>query len=341
MPAEVLERTRTFSSEAIRYEISRRLSFDEFSRFRALQQSNRRRGEIMRHWGLGRATHVFNVLGEGGALLQAAREKGIPVLSDIIIALSTNRIEREEFEAFPDWGPAPVDLTACVEDGIDPTRHLLETTDIFVCPSMFVADDLERNWSVPRETIRVVPYALSAAWFTVQSRPRPGRILFVGSADRRKGVHYLAKAANLLRARGRCYEFRVAGGVYDVVRYHPEAATLNFLGRIPRVAITEEFAAADVFVLPSLAEGSATVVYEALAAGVPVVTTHAAGSVVRDGVEGHIVPERDPEALADAIESIVEDRIVRARMAQYAAETAHDFTWDNYRKRLCDLVKSL
>ena len=50
-----------------------------------------------------------------------------------------------------------------------------------------------------------------------------------------------------------------------------------------------------MFVLPSLAEGSAEVTYEAIAAGVPVVTTRAAGSVVRDGIEGRIVPERDPD----------------------------------------------
>ena len=99
----------------------------------------------------------------------------------------------------------------------------------------------------------------------------------------------------------------MAGGVTRASRSSRSAGGLDFLGRVPRERIHEEFAAADVFVLPSSAEGSAEATYEALAAGVPVVTTPAAGSVVRDGIEGRVVPERDPFALADAIAEIVED----------------------------------
>jgi len=60
--------------------------------------------------------------------------------------------------------------------------------------------------------------------------------------------------------------------------------SLSFLGRVPRDRIHEEFQTADLFVLPTLAEGSAEVTYEALAAGLPVITTKSAGSVVRDGI---------------------------------------------------------
>jgi glycosyltransferase involved in cell wall biosynthesis len=87
-------------------------------------------------------------------------------------------------------------------------------------------------------------------------------------------------------------------------------------------------------VLPSLAEGSAETTYEALACGVPVVTTLEAGSVVRDGIEGRIVPSRDPEALASAIAEIVQDRQKRERMSRAARERARDYTWERYGERL-------
>jgi glycosyltransferase involved in cell wall biosynthesis len=58
-----------------------------------------------------------------------------------------------------------------------------------------------------------------------------------------------------------------------------------------------------VFVFPSICEGSATVTYEALASGIPVIATPNTGSVVRDGIDGHIVPMRNPEAIAQSIES--------------------------------------
>ena len=96
-----------------------------------------------------------------------------------------------------------------------------------------------------------------------------------------------------------------------------------------------------MLVLPSLAEGSAGATYEALAAGVPVVTTPAAGSVVRDGIEGRIVPERDPVALADAIAEIVEDRDKRARMSVAARERARDYTWERYGERLVGALRSV
>ena len=96
-----------------------------------------------------------------------------------------------------------------------------------------------------------------------------------------------------------------------------------------------------MFVLPSLAEGSAEATYEALAAGVPVVTTRAAGSVVRDGIDGRIVPERDPVALADAIAEIVEDRDKRARMSEAARERARDYTWERYGERLVGALQTL
>jgi glycosyltransferase involved in cell wall biosynthesis len=125
------------------------------------------------------------------------------------------------------------------------------------------------------------------------------------------------------------------------VAQQPLCRNLVFLGRVPRERIHEEFAAADVFVLPSLAEGSAEATYEALAAGVPVVTTPAAGSVVRNGIEGRLVAERDPFALADAIAEIVEDRDKRDRMSVAARERARDYTWERYGERLVGALRSL
>jgi glycosyltransferase involved in cell wall biosynthesis len=103
---------------------------------------------------------------------------------------------------------------------------------------------------------------------------------------------------------------------------------------VPRAQIHEEFQRADVFVLPSLAEGSAEVTYEAMAARLPIVTTAAAGSVARDGVEGQIVAERDSAALATAIDEIVQNREVRERMAGAARQRARDYTWERYGERL-------
>ncbi len=116
---------------------------------------------------------------------------------------------------------------------------------------------------------------------------------------------------------------------------------MNFLGRVPRSEMCRQYASADVFVLPSLAEGSAESIYEAMACGLPIVTTVSAGSVVRHGVEGLIVPERDPNALATAIQQIVEDRDLRERMSIAARERARDYTWGGYGTRLIGALNSI
>jgi len=292
-------------------------------------------GEHMIRAGYGAATHVYSLFGEGGPFLTEARRRGLRVIVEVYIALSADTIVRAEARAFPGWSgrlsPGPMVSRSARAHG----ELLLTASDTFVCPSEFVRDDLVAVAGVAREKTVVVPYTVGEPWLAIDNRPEPGQVLFAGTADLRKGIHYLATAADRLRARRR-YRFRVAGHAEPEVTGQPVCRALEFLGRVPRTQIHREFAAADLLVLPSLAEGSAGVTYEALGAGLPVVTTRAAGSVVRDGIEGLIVPERDPDALASAIEAIVEDRPRRERMAAAARERAREFTVDKFAGRLAE-----
>lgn len=335
-PADVLARTHTDAWATLRYEWHARRETSARARRELTTQAFVDTGKRMAGWGLGDATHLFNIFGYGGELVEQANARGIPVLSDIVIALSTRRITLDEYERFPEWGPPPPDPEYSEIEGYNFDRHLLSTTDIFVCPSAFVADDLVDNWGIDRSRTRIAPYALKSDWFSLEPRPVPGRVLFVGSAERRKGIHYLAFASQIA---GKDLEFRVAGHVDEQIRSKPQADRLNFLGRVPRDLIQDEFATADVFVLPTLAEGSATVVYEAMAAGLPVVTTKAAGSVIRDGIDGLIVPERDPDALAEAIEWIVGNRELRQSMSEAARENARNWGWETYAASLRQIVQ--
>jgi glycosyltransferase involved in cell wall biosynthesis len=114
---------------------------------------------------------------------------------------------------------------------------------------------------------------------------------------------------------------------------------VRFLGPLRRPDFLKELRSSSVFVLPTLAEGSASVIFEALCSGVPVVTTRSAGSVVTDGKEGRIVPERDPEALAEAVREIVSDRELRASMSAQALRTAADYTEDRWQERLVQALQ--
>ena len=148
------------------------------------------------------------------------------------------------------------------------------------------------------------------------------RILFVGLLTPRKGVVDLLTASRLLHERGVEHELLLLGGTPDE---GPDAESqvhaalddrVTLLGTRAPQDMPAAFAEADIFCLPSWWEAMPLSVLEAMAAGLPVVAS-AVGDVARavvDGSTGYIVPVRDPHALANALEPLIKDADLRARM---------------------------
>jgi glycosyltransferase involved in cell wall biosynthesis len=136
--------------------------------------------------------------------------------------------------------------------------------------------------------------------------------LFAGGDALRKGLHYLGEAASLLKKEISELDVRVAGALPDKVTQHTICKDLHFLGKLTSEQMKEEYLSADCFVLPSLSEGFAGVVAEAIGAGCPVVVTKESGSPVVHEREGLVIPSKNPQAIADAITRIVSDRDFRS-----------------------------
>lgn len=307
---------------------------------------NKMFGGRMIEWGTGDANVVYGMYGSGVPFWRHARERGLKVAVDMYITPLYCRIIAQEQEAYPDWED-PAEGSASDLELIDClSREVIETADLLLCPSQNVLDDVNIFAGELSPSIEVVPPATVVPYgikvgHVVRGSPTPGRILFAGGADLRKGIQYLAKTAASIAGSPKHYEFRIAGMVSERIRRHPETHALNFLGHLSKERLDEEFRTADVFVLPTLAEGSATVVHEALAAGVPVVTSRCAGSVVTHGKDGLIIADRDSDALANAIEKIVQDRSLRDAMSESAIETAADFDEGPWSKRLVEALMTL
>ncbi len=331
IPPSVLSKTVSFGWPALRYEFDKLVARgDADQRERALSEFGVRLAYAMAERGFGNATHLYTMWGDVTPMLQAARKLGIRTVTEIYSMPTGAAIVAQERQRYPGFD---IGMTNdALERAYTWIRRVLSLSDLLVVPSEAVQKDLAKNFGVNVARCKLVPYAVSKTWFVVQNRPRIGQILFVGSAVLGKGIHTLGEAAKILGA-GQ-YSFHVAGGVPESVRTHELTSSLTFHGRIPRCDVSKVYETADVFVLPTLTEGSAAVTYEALAAGIPVVTTAEAGSVVRDGVEGYIIPASDPVALADRISRIVNDRALRQRMAQAARERASQYTWSHYGARL-------
>lgn len=267
-----------------------------------------------------RSDVVVNYHGNGGSLLERAKDRGARIVTDFIITPAYLEIEHAERARWPGW-EAESTPPALIEKSRIRMERLVRLSDIYLCPSQTVARDLAAIDGFDASRVRLNPYGVSGVMLR-PAAPVPGRVLFAGAAGLRKGLPYLAQAARILDDRRAGVEIVIAGPAAQQIRERPETSALTFLGMLGPHAMADEFARADVFCLPSLAEGSATSIFEAMANGLPIVTTSSSGSVVSDGLEGFIVPERNPDALADAIERIVMDRDLRTRMSVASRATA-------------------
>jgi glycosyltransferase involved in cell wall biosynthesis len=215
-----------------------------------------------------------------------------------------------------------------------------EEANLIVCGSDFVRDGIARSGG-PVERCVVVPYGVDASFQVPQRAEHRGplRVLTIGTIGLRKGSPYVLAAARALKG---CAEFRMVGPI--AIR---EEALLKLReavhvpGPVPRSEILQHYHWADIFLLPSICEGSATVAYEALSCGLPVVTTPNTGTLVQDGLDGRVVPADDLPALVQAIADFAEDRDYLGRAAQRARGRGAEFGLDAYAKRLLNVFSTL
>lgn len=264
--------------------------------------------------------HAFE--GASERTLAAARERRAFAILDVPSA-------HERFVAVAqEHGQCP---PAAVTERVHRERRL---ADLLVAPSEGVVGCLAEH-GVPPERIVRIPYGATLHDLAEREDDGVFRALFVGTVGARKGVSYLLEAWRLL-ALPRAELVLVGPVLGEVARVlHDAGSGVRTLGTLSSPEVRLQFASADVFVFPSLAEGSALAVFEAMGAGLPIVTTVESGSVVRDGIDGLLVPARDSAALAERITALEADPDRRRAMGRSArTRIASSFTWEHYCRRV-------
>ena len=215
--------------------------------------------------------------------------------------------------------------------------------DIVVAPSAHIRDTLTAV-GVPVEKIRTIPYAISTDHIQGRVHTYDGtrklRVLFVGRVDLNKGTPYLLRAIEQLGANA--VDVKVVGSNFftpEVLRQFDEL--VEFTGRVSKVEVKQLYEWADIFVLPSLSEGSATVTYEARAFGLPVIATPNSGSWLRPEEDGLEIPAQDTDAIAAALTRFLDEPEAVERMSRKALDHAGMFSWEAYQLRLTQLVHEL
>jgi len=285
------------------------------------------------------------LVGWSSALLEAihpAQAEGVKVVVERGSSHIAHQTEvlRNEYEAFG--------LTPDLADPRMIERELAEydAADAITVPTSFAAQTfIERG--IPPEKLIVNPYGVDLARFQPPAeRPRRDkpRILFVGRVGLRKGVPHLLRAFRRLEGAA---ELHIVGplesGIEDILAAEGgEGVTVT--GPVPGNALPAIYAEADIFCLPSLEEGFALVLLQAMAAGLPLVTTDAAGGAeaIGSGDRGLLVPAGDATALAEALATLTADADRRRAMGEAARTAAQTgFSWRDYGDRAVAAYRNL
>lgn len=267
-----------------------------------------------------------------------AKSRGCKSVIDTFMHPKTEDIYSEEYRRWPEFG-----YVAKNDDSLlwrDLWQRAFDVADILLCPSEWVAEGILEIAPYAKGKIRVVPYGCTIDYGGRVNHPIVGRIFFAGGNALGKGLPYLAEAATRLRNEIPGLDVRIAGQLPSDVATHFLCKDLNFLGKLSSEQMKEEYLSADLFVLPSLTEGFAGVIAEAICAGCPVIVTREAGSPIVNGREGAIVEARDANALVKYIEKIVKDRKLRNDMSKACLEQIPFYSEAAWQKRLIAAITS-
>jgi glycosyltransferase involved in cell wall biosynthesis len=186
----------------------------------------------------------------------------------------------------------------------------------------------------------------------------PYRLLAVGRFCRTKGFDVLIEACALLARRGFPFQLTLVGAGLPLptaiirrrIRIHGLRARVFLPGFVSHDRMSELYAATDIFIMPSVVhpsgdrDGIPNVIMEALAHRIPVVATDVCGipEVIEDGVTGRLVPQRDPEAIAEAVQALAANREAALAMAEAGSKrVAALFDPDTNTRSILDFFATL
>jgi glycosyltransferase involved in cell wall biosynthesis len=237
-----------------------------------------------------------------------------------------------------------------IRDGL---RQTFERAAAVHCVSAATQDSAIRLGLDPKKSRVIFPAVDTLRFYPPEdgaAGEKEFRIISTGSLIWRKGFEYAFSAVRELVRRGIPVQFEIIGDGHDSQRLQYTindlelASHVALRGRLAPHQVSERLQDADVFLLSSLSEGISNAVLEALASGLPIVTTDCGGmrEAVRSGIDGFVVPGRQPVEMADALQKLWNDPDLRKRMGQAGRRRAVElFDLEIQIMRFAELFKEI
>jgi glycosyltransferase involved in cell wall biosynthesis len=288
---------------------------------------------------------------EDGALetLKTAKEMNLRRFYDLPIAYwrTLRRLLAEEAERLPAWKATLGGGVTDSEAKLERKTRELGLAEVVICPSQFVAESIPEPERAGKKIV-VAPFGSPQASSFKNGHatltPANGklRVLFAGSMGQRKGLGDLFAAMNLLKRND--VELVVMGSPQAPMEfYRKEFGEFTYEPNRAHAEVLELMRSCHVFCLPSIVEGRALVMQEAMSQGLPLIITPNTGGedLIAEGSTGFLVPIRRADVIAEKIAWFADNRPRLADMSRAAQSTAAGLTWAEYGKKITEAVRQL
>jgi len=337
---EIILRKLSGKSRRVQEAVYRRdVKFDSYMAEKLKNRIYNSSGSKQFFWGFQGSCH---------ASLASAEYAGLETVAELSTAHVTaaKKILGEEAKLHPEWAGSIDNLVFPKEYELRLTEEPLLAQHVVAASSFTMATLLEAG--VPGDRISLLPLGADTGHIHYRERVddrisrRPLRLLYAGTITQRKGIVYLLEAVRKL-GKESGVELHIIGGIQGddgPLKSYSDCFTLH--GAVSQEELFIKYGEFDALVLPTVFEGFGLVIVEAMAAGLPVITTeHSIGpEVIIDGENGFIIPIRDVDALVNAISALREkDDDTFAMMRKQARESATGYSWERYRMRLWEILK--
>lgn len=210
-------------------------------------------------------------------------------------------------------------------------RHAAENSDAIIAVSEFTADQVNSLLAIPRERIRVVPHGVRMP-SSVDATARQKMILFVGALQTRKNITRLVEAFEALPADWRLVLAGASDGfgaeqILQRIRASPRREQILVTGYVNQQDLQHLYSVASIFAFPSLGEGFGIPVLEAMAHGVPVVTSKRSALKEVAGSVGFLIDPLQVEEIKHTLKYLIENPEIRLHFGNLGRQRAELFSW--------------
>jgi len=273
---------------------------------------------------------------------RAAKKRGIRFALDVGSShvLTFDKLVGDESERFG------IEIDRIHPSGIERELEEYQEAEIITVPSIFSYKSFLSH-GIPEDKLALVRYGVDTSQFVRQPVEDDGvfRIVFVGALSMRKGVTYLAEA--FARANIPNSELILIGSQQPETEQLLEPAkglNVRVTGHIPQPELSAWYSRANVTVLPSVEDGFAIVLLQAMACGSPIIATENSGGpdCIEEGKNGFVVPPRDVDALAEKLVWFAENREAAREMRGPAIASAQAMSGiDRYGNEMVQVYENL